>query len=82
LAYAILNFVVDLYMASGGVPAIHNGQYVLESHGKIIRVLSAQGFKHHLALETRMFSGHWIFFYVIPFLYLTCGRRSKNPTMP
>jgi hypothetical protein len=77
--YAIINFLVGLYLTSGGVPAIVNGQTVLASHSKILRVLSPQEFQYHQALAMRMFSGHWLLFYGIPCLYLAVGRRRQPP---
>jgi len=62
--YAFINFV--LFVATQhGVPDIQNGQYVLQSHGTLIKTLSEQEYHHFKANEVRGFSGHWIAFYGI-----------------
>lgn len=60
--YAFINFM--LFTASqSGTPDIKGGQYILHSHGKLIRALTEQEYNHYLANQTRGFSGHWIAFY-------------------
>ncbi len=62
--YAIINFM--LFVATQrGVPDIQNGQYVLQSHGTLIKTLTEQEYHHFKANEVRGFSGHWIAFYGI-----------------
>jgi hypothetical protein len=62
--YAIINF--KLFMASQpGVPDFRDGQYILHSHGQLIKTLTEQEYYHYLANQTRGFSGHWIAFYGI-----------------
>ena len=79
LAYAVVNFAVGFLSSRGGVPTIVDGQPVLKSHDRVIRQLSQEEYERHQALETRAFSGLWLFFYGIPLLYLGFGRSEKNP---
>src|SRR3954462_4582943 len=44
--YALVNFAVFFYLSEGGVPDIRNGQFILHSHGKLIRQLSED--EYHL----------------------------------
>jgi hypothetical protein len=75
IAYAVINFGVVFYLSRGGKPEIVDNQIVLESHGRVIRRLTAEEYEYQRALTTRMFSGHWMLFYGIPLLYLGFGRR-------
>lgn len=62
--YGFINFFI-FFTAVGGVTGIHDGQYVLQNHGEILKVLTQQEFNHYEALETRGFSGHLLIFYGI-----------------
>jgi len=60
--YAIINFM--LFMNSEpGVPDIKDGQYILQDHGRLIKILTEQEYHHYKANEMRGFSGHWLAFY-------------------
>lgn len=61
-AYAIVNFI--LFITSQlGTAEIQGGQYVLTSHGKILKTLTEEEFHHVKANMLRGFSGHWILFF-------------------
>jgi len=60
--YGIANFLLFMSSQPGG-PAIENGQYILQNHGTLIRVLTEQEYHHFKANEVRGFSGHWLVFY-------------------
>lgn len=79
LAYVVVNFAAAFLSSRGGVPTIIDGQPVLKSHDRVIRELSQEEYERHQALETRAFSGLWLFFYAIPLLYLGFGRSEKKP---
>lgn len=49
----------------GGSIGIRDGQYILHSHGKLIRTITEQEYHLAQANEARGFSGHWIAFYGI-----------------
>ena len=60
--YAVINFV--LYIISGPASVdIRDGQYTLESNGKVIAILTEARYHYHRANQLRGFSGHWIAFY-------------------
>ncbi len=77
--YAILNFAVFFYLSEGGVPDIKNGEFILHSHGRLIRHLSEDEYHVKKAYELRGFSGHWLLFYLLPALYFLLGRRPDLP---
>lgn len=60
--YAVINFL--FFMATqGGSPSIKDGQYVLQNHGNILKVLTETEYTHYRANEIKGFSGHWLAFY-------------------
>lgn len=60
--YAALNFVLFL-ISQDGSPTVKDGQFILENHGKLIKILTEQEYHHYLANQLRGFSGHWMAFY-------------------
>ena len=73
--YTGYNFFTALPM--GGTPQVRNGQFALVNHGTFIRTLSAEEYLAMKRGEVRGFSGHWIFFYLIPTLYFLFGREPQ-----
>jgi len=73
--YAIINFMLFAAATQGGNPAIEAGQYVLKNHGRLVRELSFAEYEGLRANELRGFSGHWLFFYFVPFAYFMFGKR-------
>jgi hypothetical protein len=70
LALIALVQVIWFAMHSGlGVPALQDGQYVIESHGQVLKVISAA---EYLALKEaglRMFAAMLVSFYFVPMMY-------------
>jgi hypothetical protein len=62
--YALINFALFM-SAQTGVPNFKDGQYILQNHGKLIKILTVQEYHHYKANEVRGFSGHWVAFYGI-----------------
>ncbi len=52
-----------------GQPFLENGQFLLKSHGKIIRALTEAEYFKMKAYELRLFTGHWIIFSYVPTLF-------------
>jgi len=72
LIYAVINFLLFIYMqGGGGTPAVNNGHYYLHNHGTRIRDITEHEYYHYRALTVRGFSGHWMAFYgmAAAFLY-------------
>jgi hypothetical protein len=62
--YAFINFML-FFISQIGTPDIKDGQYILHSHGQLIKTLTEQEYHHYKANEVRGFSGHWLAFYGI-----------------
>ena len=76
--YAIINFVLFLFFSEGGVPDIKDGQFILHSHGKLIRYLTEQEYHMKKAYVLRAFSGYWLTFYLAPALYFLFESRARQ----
>ncbi len=68
-AYVALNFVLFMMLMQEGSPRAHKGQYFLVKKGVKVRKLSAEEYQRFRAYEVRGFSGHWMFFSMIPMTY-------------
>lgn len=77
-AYTLINFLLFLYLVEGGSPDIRNGKYVLHSHGKIIRELTAEEYEMNKAYVVRGFSGHWLYFYFVSGVFYLFLARNKE----
>lgn len=75
--YGIINFVF-YFTSAGGVTGYQDGQYVLQNHGQIIKVLTEQEFYHYEALEARGISGHLLIFYGISVAILYPLNKENN----
>jgi len=64
-----------------GKPEIQNGQFVLVSPGQTVHAISEQEYYLRKNYNVRGFSGHWIFFYLIPTLYFWFGVRPRPSSM-
>jgi hypothetical protein len=69
MVYVMANFALGMWALDGGSPEIRDGQYVLQQHGRLLRVLSSDEYRAYKAWEVRMFSGHWLIFYFMPFAF-------------
>ena len=73
--YVMLNFLLFMQGAETGGPAIRDGRYVLQVHGRVVRTLTADEYHAQQANVLRGFSGHWLIFYYVPLAYfMGCGR--------
>ncbi len=75
--YAIINFVIFI-MTMNGSPSNHDGKYILNSHGTIIKELSYEEYKYYRRLEIKGFSGHWMLFYAAALLLSNPFRKNKK----
>ncbi len=76
--YAILNFVIFIFLSKGYTPEINNGKYVLQSAGVVIKEITENEYHWQQAYVLRGFSGHWMAFYLIPALYFGYQRPSPK----
>ena len=77
-AYTNLNFFLFIKISGGGVPSIINGEYVLQSHGEIIKELTEPEYFKYKANLLRGFSGHWMLFYGFAMGVLWPPKKRKN----
>jgi len=82
LICAMVNFALFAAATQGGNPAMEAGKYVLKNHGRLIRELSGAEYEALRANELRGFSGHWLFFYFVPFAYFIFAKRPGPPNPP
>ena len=67
--YGFVNFLFFMFATEGGGPAIRDGKFILESHRRFIREITASEYWSFRANVTRGFSGHWLLFYYIPLAF-------------
>ena len=81
--YALVNLPLSLSFMEGGSPSAKNGHYYLQSHGRKIRDLTKEEYRRFRAYEVRAFTGHWMFFSIIPMTYfLKVHPRLQESTAP
>jgi hypothetical protein len=73
--YTPVNFFRSM-SATGGASAEQSatGQ-VLTSHGRVIRHVTQEEALENKAMQTRLFSGHWMMFYLLPALFFLARRE-------
>lgn len=76
--YTMINFALFASLMEGGTPAICNGKYCLQNHGRLIRNITQEEFNRFRAYQVRGFSGHWMFFSLIPAVYFLVVRPRLN----
>jgi hypothetical protein len=78
--YAAVNFVLFFLLTGGGTAEMRNGEFVLLSHGKLIRHLTEAEYHLQRIYVARGFSGHWLVFYLFPALYFLVPLAPKRPS--
>ncbi|WP_198084757.1 hypothetical protein [Variovorax sp. E3] len=76
-AYTAINFLLFIVGMQGGSPAISEGKFILQDHGRLVREVTAAEYTSFKANEVRGFSGHWLLFYFVPFAYFMFGKQSN-----
>jgi hypothetical protein len=67
--YVPINFILFIARMSDGSPTEVNGRYYLNNHGVHTRELTREEYAQYQAYEVRGFSGHWMVFSFVPFVY-------------
>ena len=78
VVYAMLNIFLYMKISEGGVPSIIDGEYVLYSHGEIIKELTEPEYFKYKANVLRGFSGHWMSFYGFAMGILWPPKKKEN----
>jgi hypothetical protein len=78
LALIALTHIIWFALHSGlGVPAVQDGEYVIESRGHILRVISQAEFLALKEAALRMFSTMMVSFYYVPMAYWWFRRNDR-----
>lgn len=77
LPYVLMNFLFVLHIG-GGNPVEQEGKFLLMSHGKLVRELTASEYIILQTNQLRGFSGHWLVFYFAPAAYFLFWRRPDS----
>ena len=78
LTYAVLNFMWTMLTLSHGSPAVVDGQYVLQNHGHVVGEITQAQYAAGKAAQMRLFSGHWMAFYFLPFAFFGFAKRPAD----
>ena len=78
LFYAFVNFMRFFSLSQGGAPEVTAGGYVLSDHGRVIRSLTEAEYWRQKAYILRGFSGHWMFFFLLPALHFALRRTDRE----
>lgn len=62
LVFAIISFTT-IMLTQKGVVSIIDGEHVIQNHGNIIKKLSEEEYRHALAVQSRVFIGHYLAFF-------------------
>jgi hypothetical protein len=68
-AFFVIHFIVFLWQSHAASPEMKDGNYVLNNHGHILRMLTKSEYLRLKAGELRLFATGWIFFYFVPTAY-------------
>jgi hypothetical protein len=80
--YTGINFAASMALSGGGSPEIRDGLFVLSDHGRVIRTLTADEYRWQHVYIVRGFSGHWMFFLLLPALYFLYRDRPVPADAP
>lgn len=75
-AYTALNFILN--MPHNGSPAVSDGKYVLQEHGRVIREITAQQYREAVVRQVRGFSGHILPFYLLPAIWFLFAKKAQR----
>lgn len=64
--FFVVHFVLFLVQSHAASPEIRGGQYVLNNHGRIVKVLTQSEYISIKGAELRLFATGWMFFYFVP----------------
>lgn len=67
--YALVNFGYSMLHLLEGSPTVKDGVYILENHGRHVKDLTELEYFSLKRMELRGFSGHWLLFFMVPFIY-------------
>lgn len=75
-----IHFLLFLIQSHAASPQVVNGQYVLDNHGQIVKVLTQREYFRLKGAELRLFATAWMFFYFVPAAYWWFPRNRERLT--
>jgi hypothetical protein len=76
--FFIAHFLFFLTSSHAAAPEIINGEYVLNDHGRIVKVLTQSEYLRLKGAELRLFATGWLFFYFVPMMYWWFPRSAQD----
>lgn len=76
--YAAINFAASLSLLQGGVPVQRGDEYVLTSHGHVVKTLSPTEYASYRAYQTRLATGHWMLLFFLSGAIWTVRRSGQK----
>ena len=67
--FFFVHFVLFLVQSHAAAPEIKNGEYVLNDHGRLVKILTQGEYLGLKGAELRLFATAWMFFYFVPAMY-------------
>lgn len=67
--FFIIHFALFLAQSHAASPEIKNGEFVLDDHGTVVRILTKSQYQELKGAELRLFATGWMFFYFVPTVY-------------
>jgi hypothetical protein len=64
-----IHFVLFLIESHAASPQIKDGQYILDNHGQILKVITQREYLHLKGAELRLFATGWATFYAVSVAY-------------
>ena len=80
--FFLFHFILFLVQSHAASPQIRDGQYVLDSHGQIVKALTQSEYFKLKSAELRMFAAGWVFFYFVPTAYWWFSRSRQVLSVP
>ncbi|MFY9909955.1 MAG: hypothetical protein WCF22_07060 [Candidatus Sulfotelmatobacter sp.] len=75
-----IHFLLFLIQSHAASPQIKSGEYVLDNHGQIVKVLTQREYLGLKGAELRLFATGWMFFYFVPAAYWWFPRNRERLT--
>ena len=77
--FFIVHFLVFMVWSHLASPEIVNSQYVLNNHGRIVKILARSDYLRLKGAELRLFATGWLFFYFVSTMYWWFPRSRAAP---
>lgn len=73
------HFILFLIESHAATPQINAGQYVLDNHGQILKVITQREYLHLKGAELRIFASGWMCFYFVSLTYWWFPKPQAQP---